>query len=310
MHPWMAFGAPDWNLYRSLLAVIETGSLSAAARRLGLAQPTVGRHIEALELALGGAALFTRSRGGLAPTETALALRPHAQAMAVAAETLIRTASGEAGAVRGAVRLTASEIVGAEVLPPMLTTFRDLYPDVDIELDLSNRQEDLLRRDADIAVRMARPTQNALFARRVGEARVSFYAHRDYLARHGAPADIDAMGGHALIGYDRESPSAAALERLGVAVSREIFALRSDSDLAQLAALRAGFGIGACQDAIAGRDPNLLPVLPGRIGFTMEVWVVMHEDLKGARRMRLLFDHLVRGLKNYVIVPRSPERAA
>jgi DNA-binding transcriptional LysR family regulator len=300
MHFRMTAAAPDWNHYRSLLAVIETGSLSGAARRLGLAQPTVGRHIEALEEALGGGALFTRSQGGLAPTQTALALRPHAEAMAVAAETLIRTASGEADAVRGAVRVTASEIVGAEVLPPMLTTFHEAWPEVEIELVLSNRQEDLLRRDADIAVRMARPSQNALFARRIGSVRVNFYAHRDYVARHGAPADFDALAAHPLIGFDHVAPPPEAVARLGRPIARELFALRSDSDLAQLAAMRAAFGVGACQAPLAARDPDLIPILEGLFGFDMEAWVVMHEDLKSNRRMRLLFDHLVAGMKAYV----------
>src|SRR5207249_934650 len=157
--------APDWDLYQSFLAVMTTGSLSGAARQLVIAQPTVGRHIEALEQALGGIALFTRSPGGLRPTETALALEPHARAMAVAAEALVRTASGEAEAIRGAVRVTASEVMGAEVLPPILTSFHEANPDVQIELVLSNRAEDLLRRESDIAVRMVRPTQEALLAR-------------------------------------------------------------------------------------------------------------------------------------------------
>ncbi len=296
----MTDAGPGWDLYRSFLTVLGAGSLSGAARALGLAQPTVGRHIEALEKALGGAALFTRSPGGLRPTEAALSLAPHAEAMAAAAETLIRTASGDAESVRGAVRVTASDIVGAEVLPPILTAFRERHGEVAIELALSNRQEDLLRRDADIAVRMARPTQGALFARRVGSVHLGFYAHRRYLQKHGEPRTLDDLAGHALIGYDRLAPPLEALKTIGFEVSRDLFALRTDSDLAQLAALRAGFGICACQPAIARRDPDLVPILAGAFGFDLEAWVVMHEDLKASRRMRLMFDHLVEGLKAYV----------
>jgi DNA-binding transcriptional LysR family regulator len=296
----MTDAGPAWDLYRSFLAVLDAGSLSGAARALGLAQPTVGRHVEALEDALGGAALFTRSPGGLRPTEAALALRPHAEAMAAAARTLIRTASGEAGSVRGAVRLTASDIVGAEVLPPILTEFRERHGEVTVELALSNRQEDLLRRDADIAVRMARPTQNALFARRIGAVRLNMYAHRSYLQRHGEPRTLGELAGHTLIGYDRAQPPREALRQIGINVSRDLFALRTDSELAQLAALRAGFGLCPCQPAIARRDPNLVPVLQDQFGFDLEVWVVMHEDLKASRRMRLMFDHLVEGLSAYV----------
>jgi DNA-binding transcriptional LysR family regulator len=291
---------PDWDLYRSFLAVVERGSLSGAARSLGIAQPTVGRHIEALEQALSGASLFTRSPGGLRPTEAALALAPHAQAMAAAAEALVRTASGEATGVRGVIRVTASDIVGAEILPAILTDFREQHPEVTIELVLSNRQEDLLRRDADIAVRMARPTQNALTARRVGAVRIGFYAHRNYLQKHGVPRSLADLAGHTLIGYDRIQPPRGALDQIDVEVTRDLFALRSDSDLAQLAAMRAGFGIGACQPAIAERDPNLVPILAEAFGFALEAWVVMHEDLKSSLRMRLMFDHLVEGMKAYV----------
>jgi len=290
--------APDWDHYRSFLAVVTTGSLSGAARALGLTQPTVGRHIEALEAALGGSALFTRSPGGLMPTEAALALKPHAEAMALAAEALIRTASGEADAVRGSIRITASEIIGAEVLPEILTDFHEDHPEVAVELVLSNRSEDLLRREADIAVRMVRPTQDALLARRIGSLRLGVFAHRRYIQKHGAPTGLDDVS-HAAIGFDRDPSVARAVAELGVPDSRDFFAFRSDNDLAQLAALRAGFGVGVCQLGIGRRDPNLVPLMPG-VGFSLEMWVVMHEDLKTSRRMRLMFDHLVEALTAYV----------
>jgi len=292
---------PDWDLYRAFLAVLDTGSLSGAARALGLTQPTVGRQIEALEASLG-AVLFTRSPGGLRATEAALALQPHAQAMASAAEALLRTASGEADQPRGLVRVTASHIVGAEILPPILTRFHEAHPEVIIELDLSDRQEDLLRREADIAVRMARPTQGALTARRVGVAPVGLFAHRRYLERHGTPERLEP--GLAGIGFDRNVQMLAALRDLQLPLTREHFAFRSDSDLAQLAALRAGFGIGGCQYGIARRDPDLIPVLTEAFRFDLEVWVAMHEDLKSSLRMRLMFDALVDGMAEYVAESR------
>jgi DNA-binding transcriptional LysR family regulator len=294
---------PDWDLYRAFLAVLDSGSLSAAARRLGLTQPTIGRQIEALERALGGAVLFTRSPTGLRPTEAALALRPHAEAMASAAEALLRTASGAADEASGVVRVTASQIVGAEVLPPMLTDFHERYPKIVIELVLSDRQEDLLRRDADIAVRMARPTQAALTARRIGSVPIGLFAHRRYLQRHGEPTALDQAGASA-IGFDRSVETLNAMQALNLPLSREMFAFRSDSDLAQLAAVRAGFGVGACQYGVARRDPNLVPVLTDAFRFDLEVWVAMHEDLKGSLRMRLMFDALVEGLRDYVAASR------
>jgi DNA-binding transcriptional LysR family regulator len=295
---------PDWDLYRSFLAVIDSGSLSGAARDLGIAQPTVGRHIEALEQALGGAPLFTRSPGGLRPTETALALAPHAQAMAAAAQALVRTASGEADAAAGVVRITASEIVGGEVLPALLTEFREAHPRVTIELALSNRPEDLLRREADIAVRMMRPTQDALLAKRIGAVAVGIFAHRGYLQKHGEPRSLDEAG-HTAVGFDRDPQVARAMRAANLPLGREFFAFRSDSDLAQLAALRAGFGVGGCMFGLARRDPNLVHVLPG-VGFEMEMWVVMHEDLRASRRMRLMFDHLVEGLTAYAATSQAP----
>jgi len=288
----------SWDHYRTLLAVLEEGSLSGAARTLGLSQPTVGRHVEALESELG-TPLFTRSVGGLAPTEAALALRPHAEAMAAAAEALIRTASGEAEAVRGVIRVTASDVMGVEVLPPMLTGFREAYPDVAIELALSNRQEDLLRREADIAVRMVRPTQGALLAKRVGSVRLGLFAHRRYLAAHALPERLDDPS-VAAIGFDRDADAVRAMRDRQLNFERESFAFRSDNDLAQLAAIRAGFGVGAAHLPIARRDPELVPVLDGQFRYEMEVWVAMHEDLKASRRMRLMFDWLVEGLGEYV----------
>lgn len=290
--------ADSWDHYRTLLAVLEEGSLSGAARMLGLTQPTVGRHVETLERELG-APLFTRSAGGLAPTEAALALRPHAEAMAAAAEALIRTASGEAEAIRGVIRVTASDVMGVEVLPQMLTGFHEANPEVTIELTLSNRQEDLLRREADIAVRMVRPTQGALLAKRVGAVRLGLFAHRRYLDAHGDPQRLDDPR-FAAIGFDRDVDAVRALQDRQLNFERESFAFRSDNDLAQLAAVRAGFGIGAVQLPIARRDPDLVEVLKGLFRYEMEVWVAMHEDLKASRRMRLMFDWLVEGLGQYV----------
>jgi DNA-binding transcriptional LysR family regulator len=288
----------DWDLYRTFLAVLDEGSLSGAARRLRLTQPTAGRHVEQLEADLG-APLFTRSVAGLQPTETALALRPHAEAMAAAAEALVRTASGEAEAVRGVVRITASDVVGVEVLPPILTSFHEAHPDVAIELSLSSRQEDLLRREADIAVRMVRPSQGALVAKRVGAVQLKLYAHRRYIEAHGTPKSL-AEASHVGIGYDRDDAMMRALEERQVRLGREVFSFHSDSDLAQLAALRAGFGIGGCQAPLAARNPDLVPVLEDVFRYDMEIWVAMHEDLKSSRRMRAMFDWLVEGLTAYV----------
>jgi DNA-binding transcriptional LysR family regulator len=284
---------------RTFIEVARDGSLSGAARRLGLTQPTVGRHVDALEAALG-LTLFTRSPRGLTPTPAAQALGPHAEAMAAAAAALGRTASGEAAADRGTVRVTASDVMGCEVLPAILAAFHAAHPGIAIELALTNRTEDLARRDADIAVRMVRPTQSGLIARRIGASRIGLYAHRDYLARFGAPRSLADLRSHCVIGFDRDSRTFRSVGEFAANLTRDDFGFRCDNDLAQLAALRAGSGIGGCQDNIARRTPELLAVLPDAIHYALDVWLVMHANLKATRRARLLFDYLASGLTDYV----------
>lgn len=293
----MTQGLPDWSLYCSFLSVLRTGSLSAAAREGGLTQPTVGRHIDALEKALG-VALFTRSQQGLTPTEAALELRPYAESLEATAAALVRAAVGRAG-TQGTVRITASEIVGAEVLPPILTQLRADHPEITLELVLSNRTEDLLQREADIAVRMVRPTQQALAARHVGDIELGLHARRDYLDRHGTPTSVAELREHALIGFDRENAFIRSVRAQGFPVERSMFALRSDSDLAQLACVRAGFGIGVCQVGLARRPPELVRVLARSFLFKLEVWIVMHSDLRSSKRCRVVADALARGLGAY-----------
>jgi len=290
---------PAWDELRTFLEVARESSLSAAARRLGLAQPTVGRHIDALEDALG-ATLFTRSARGLNPTAAAKALVPHAEAMAAAAGALARAASSAAAVDRGVVRVTASEVMGAEALPAMFAGFRARNPGIAIELALTNRNQDLARGDADIAVRMIRPTQSGLVARRIGATRIRLYAHRDYLARFGEPRSLADLREHRLIGFDRDDATFRSAGALAKALTREDFGFRCDSDLAQLAALRAGVGVGGCQDMIARRTPELVPVLPSAFQMALEVWLVMHRDLKSEPRVRLMFDWVAAGLTDYV----------
>ncbi|CAM2145755.1 LysR family transcriptional regulator [Pararobbsia alpina] len=290
---------PSWDLYRSFLGVVEEGSLSGAARALGLTQPTVGRHIDALEASIG-ITLFTRSQSGFIPTEAALALRPYAQTLASTATALLRAASGQGEGVRGTVRISASEVIGIEVLPPILTALRAAHPELVIELTLSSRIEDLLRREADIAVRMVRPSQDALIARRVGDIELGLHAHRSYLERCGTPSTWEELHTHTIVGFDAETSFIrSARSKLGP-FSRESFALRTDSDVAQLAAIRAGYGIGFCQVRTAQRDPSLVRVLPDAFDLHLDTWIAMHEDLRDSPRCRATFAALVEGLERYI----------
>jgi len=290
----------EWELYRSLLGVLREGSLSGAARALGIAQPTVGRHVAALEAALG-LALFTRSQTGLLPTEAALALRPHAEAMESTAAALERVAASYGDGVRGVVRVTASEVIGLEVLPAALAGLRARYPELKVELVLSNSVQDLLQREADVAVRMTPPSQDQLVARRVGAIELGLHASPDYLARHGTPASLDGLAAHTLIGYDRPAPFVREVLRQWPWFAREHVALRTDSDVAQLALMRAGAGIGVCQSALAQRAPALVRVLPEAFSMRLDTWVTMHEDLRDSPRCRVTFDALVEAIGAHVL---------
>jgi DNA-binding transcriptional LysR family regulator len=293
-------GELGWELYRTLLAVLAEGSLSGAARALGITQPTVGRHISTLEASFRQT-LFTRSQTGLLPTEAALALRGYAQAMQSNAAALQRAAAGGQGeGVSGTVRVSASEVIGVEVLPPAIVRLRQAHPALKVELVPTDRVQDLLQREADIAVRMTAPKQDLLVARRVGDVEVGMYAHSDYLARHGTPHAPEDLAGHALIGFDEETPFLRAAAKPFPMWRREAFAMRTDSSLAQLALIRAGGGIGGCQVALARRDPMLVRVLPRYFALQLPTWVTMHEGLRASPRCRATFDALVACLAAHI----------
>jgi len=288
-----------WELYRSFLGVMRTGSLSGAARALGLSQPTVGRHIAALEQDLR-AALFTRSQTGLLPTESALALRDYAESMESTAAAMERVAGSLGEGVSGTVRVSTSEVVGIEVLPPVLAALHARYPTLKIELVLSNRLQDLLRREADIAVRMRRPTQEQLVARRIGSIEVGLFAHQDYLARRGLPRNAQALSEHTLIGYDEVTAFIREASRAMPGLEREAFSVRTDSDVAQLALIRAGAGIGICQAGLASRNPALRRILGKQFSMQLDTWITMHENLRHISACRAVFDALADGLSAYV----------
>ncbi|MFW0753946.1 LysR family transcriptional regulator [Pseudomonas sp. H11T01] len=289
----------SWELYRSYLSVLQNGSLSGAARSIGVAQPTVGRHIAALEKRLG-LKLFTRSQLGLLPTEAALALKPYAESMRASAAAMKRAAESQGHGIKGTVRITASEVMGAEVLPPIIARLQRQWPELKVELVLSNRVQDLLRREADIAVRMTPPKQDSLIARRVGDVELGLHAHQAYLQDRGTPCNLADLAEHALIGFDEETPFLRGASKALPQWRRDSFTLRSDSDLAQLAMIRAGAGIGVCQVALAKRDPNVVRVLAKQFVFKLETWLTMHEDLRHSPRCKVAFNALLEGLQHHV----------
>lgn len=294
----MTGAVDDWNLYRTFLAAVRAGSLSAAARRLGTTQPTAGRQIEQLEAALGGA-LFTRSPRGLTPTALASQLVPFATQMAAAAEALERANGAGTEDLAGTVRITAGTQIGVEVLPPLLCELAREYPTIQIELAITSATEDLLNRSADIAVRFRRPTQQALTAHRAGRVAMGLFAAPEYVERHGAPKSLAELTAHRLIWFDRERELTAAFRDVVNRFRRDQFAYRSDSLSAQLALIRAGAGIGACHAPLAARW-QLVPVLARELRFERPVWLVMHSDLRRTRRVRVVFEALQRGLREYL----------
>ncbi len=289
---------PSWDFYRTFLAVLEHGSLSAAARELGLTQPTVGRHIDALEQSVG-AELFTRSQQGLLPTDTALVLKPYAETLANTTAALLRAASGSKNKVSGTVRVSASEVIGTEVLPPILAKLQAIYPDLIVELSASDTVEDLLQREADIAVRMVAPAQEALLARHIGIISLGLFAHRSYIERYGKPETLEELRRHKLIGFDRQTAYIRMMLKRYPMLDGASFSFRSDHSIALHNALRAGIGIGFYQIPLASRDPNLVQILP-EIKVEIDTWIVMHENLKTSPRCRVTFDALVTGLLDYI----------
>ena len=281
-----------WDDQRIFLAVLEEGSLSAAARRLGLSHPTVRSRIEALETALG-TVLFTRSVNGLTPTETAEALRASARAMAMASELFVRQASAPSGEIAGTVRISVPDFMGIEVVPAMLARLRQEHPAIRIELSLSNAPADLLAQEVDVAVRTVTPKQEALVARKVASIPLGLFASRDYIERRGSPVTLADAANHDLIGPDRNRSDLALVERLGSVLSRDRFVLRTDSHPAQLAAARAGAGIAVSQVPVGEADPNLVRILPDFDVAMLDTWIVTHENLARVPRVRAVFDSLV-----------------
>jgi len=203
-------------------------------------------------------------------------------------------------AVKGTVRISASEIMGAEVLPPMLAELRRNHPALEFELALSNTLDNLLRRDADIAVRMVEPAQEALVVKKLGTVSLGLHAHKDYLARTCAPTGFSDLAEHSLIGFDRETPAIRGMRSRVPGADALRFSFRADSDIAQLRAIKAGFGIGICQVGLAKQNPDLVRLLPEAFELKLGVWLAMHENLRATPRCRAVFDGLAASLAEYL----------
>ncbi|MCA0056194.1 MULTISPECIES: LysR family transcriptional regulator [unclassified Mesorhizobium] len=288
----------DWNLIKSFVTVAETGSLSAAARKLSASQPTLGRHISELEQALG-VILFRRGRSGYALTEAGATLFERGKAVSEQASAFSRLALGSVEAIEGTVRIAASEVVAAYVLPDMMARLGIEEPGIEVEIVASNQVENLLRRDADIAIRMVKPTQNELVARKVCDIALCACASLAYLDRCGRPREPADLLDHALIGFDRSDEMIRGFTHFGISVTRNSFRFRADNQIVLWEAVRAGIGIGLGQEPLAKRDPLVEDVLPGLPLPKLPVWLAMHRDVRTSVRIRRVADFLHEELKRY-----------
>lgn len=286
----------DWSLVRSFLAALDQGSLLGAARLLNMSQPTLGRHIAELERQLG-VLLFERTGRGLVATATALQLAQAARSMEAGALQLSRTLSGAQSQSAGTVRITASVPVAVQLLPPVLAAMRQALPDLQIELVSSNQVSNLLRREADIAVRMVRPEQNSLIARKIGDVRLGAYASRGYLESRAPLRKASDLLQHELIGGDADPAILQGFAAMGFPVTRSAFALRSDDFIVQWQAVRAGLGIGFCADYMVRGEADVLEVLAGQLKIpSLPMWLAVHREIRTNASIRRVFDYLASAL--------------
>lgn len=294
-----------WDLVRSFLAALDHGSLMAAARATGLSQPTLGRHIAELE-SRWRLVLFERTGRGLAPTAQAWRLADAARGMADQAAELGRLASGAERQVQGRVRLTASQPVACALLPEVLARMRVAYPAVEVELVVSNALTNLLRREADIALRMVRPEQSSLVARRIADIPIQACAHTRYLARAGQPRTPPELIRHELVTGDRHDDVVPALASRGFPTAALRFGLRSDDLMAQWAGVRAGLGVGFAAAYLRRTDPAVQQILPDLPLPILPIWLTVHRELHTSARIRAVFDFLAQAVPQAL----ADERAA
>ncbi len=292
----------DWSLLQSFLAVAETGSLSAAARRLGASQPTVGRHIQALEDKFG-TSLFLRQAKGMALSETGIHLVDPARRMAEAAGQMSLSALGAQKGMKGPVRVTASVFTATYQLPSICARLRTAHPDIEIELVANDASENLLFREADIAVRMYRPTQLDVVTRHLGDMGFGIYAAKSYIERRGEPKSFEELQHHDLIGYDRSESLILGMRAYGWDVTRDSFPTRTDSYTANWELLRAGCGIGFVMCCVADTDPDVVKILPDLPLPGAPVWLTAHEVIRRTPRVSVVWDALAEGLVPSLVPP-------
>jgi len=281
----------DWNQARAFLVTAEEGSLSAAARALDMTQPTVGRQVSALEAELG-VSLFERTNSGLVLTQSGADLMAQVKTMGDAAANLSRLASGHAEAVEGIVCISATEMISAFVLPPIIEKLRNQWPKIEIEIIASNDTSDLSRREADIAIRNYRPTQQELIAKRVQNTSGHLYASKNYIRNLDERQSPEDLNNAVFLGADRSSSVISYLKKFGFDLNSSNFPVIIANHLVQWEMVKHGTGIGFMMSDIGDAEPLVERVLPAFPAFEKETWLVAHRELKTSRKLRVVFDYL------------------
>ena len=285
----------DWNKARAFLVTAEEGSLSAAARALGMAQPTLGRQVDGLEQELG-IVLFERVGRGLQLTPGGLELLDHVRVMGDAAGRVSMNALGQSQTLEGRVCISASETYAAVLLPPIIAKLRILEPDIHVEIVVSNQASDLRRREADIAIRNFRPTEPDLIAKKVGEADAVLYATPDYIEKIGNPTMPQDLRHAHFVNLDHAGMMIKALNKLDLGLTEENFPLLTESYLVMWELVRQGVAIGILDAHIGDADPIVRRVLPDFQPFIFPIWLVSHRELTTSRRIRRVYDYLAEEL--------------
>ena len=283
----------DWNRARAFLVTAEEGSLAAAARSLGMTQPTLGRQVAALESEIG-VDLFTRRGRGLELTPNGIKLLAHVRLMGEAASRFSLSASGQSEFIEGNVCITASELLSVFVLPPMIQTLRDMEPGIEIEITATNEERDLNRREADIAIRSFRPTQPELITRKLGSVRGHLYAAKSYLQQLGNPQSMAELNKASYIDTEKPGRLLSVLNSQGFNLSQQNFPVISNSHIVQWELVKLGAAISATVEDIGDNEPLVERlVVPGLSPIEMDLWIVTHNELRTSRRIRRVFDFLV-----------------
>ena len=297
----------DWDDLRHALAIARAGGLTGAAAALGINHSTMFRRLNALERTLG-VQLFERLPGGYVATEAGERLVSAAERVEAEALAAEREITGRDARLCGRLRVTCSETLAFRLLTAEIARFRGLHPGIQIELMIDNRQLDLARREADVALRATRPSQGDLFGRKLADLAWAVYAAPGYLAEHGAPAGPSDLARHAMIGWDPAGAPARAAEWLAEKVPDAAIAYRSSSLINQLVAAAAGLGVAVLPCYLADPEPGVRRVLPPLPELTRELWLITHKALKGTARVRAFMDVIGNGLRRRLAAPDIPKR--